>query len=54
MDKKAQTSIEMLILLGGVVLVALIIAAIIKGNVTQASNTAQNTIPIAGNQIGDI
>ncbi len=53
-DEKAQTSIEMLILLGGVVLVALIIAVIIKGNITNAGQTIQNNIPKAGNQIGDI
>jgi len=39
MDEKAQTSIEMLILLGGVILVALIIAIIIKGNITNAGKT---------------
>jgi uncharacterized protein (UPF0333 family) len=54
MEEKAQTSIEMLLLLGGVVLIALIIAGIIKTQLTGAGETIQDTIPKAGEQTGNI
>ena len=53
-EKKAQTSIELLLVLGGVMIVVLIVALIIKNAINSQTPVTQNAMNAAENQIGDI
>ncbi|MFH1588659.1 MAG: class III signal peptide-containing protein [Candidatus Diapherotrites archaeon] len=50
-EKKAQTSLEMLLLLGGVIIVVLIVAILVKNAVNQQTATGRNAINVAANQM---
>jgi uncharacterized protein (UPF0333 family) len=53
MEEKAQTSIEMLLLLAGVIVVVLIVAVLIKNAVNEQAATGQQAITTAGEQFAE-